>query len=138
METILNDLSLICALVAILYVWFESDAVIEYAELLRLKFFKYQEYSEMKKRPMGGMAHTYAEFLLLTFGTTRSEKWFDFLKCFLIRLITCPICFSVWCNCLAWSIFDKQIGGIRILSFNIIIVWVFYHLLSYILRILHA
>ena len=66
----------------ILLVWFRSSAFEEYAKLFGLgNLFYIHVYEErLKKNPVD----TYQDFLLKNFS------------CFLIRLITCPLCWSVW------------------------------------------
>lgn len=66
----------------ILTLWFRSNAWLEYTKLLGCNFLsKYKEYeAEVSKYPL--------------------LEYHDFLKqnynCFLIRLITCPVCLSTW------------------------------------------
>ena len=66
----------------ILLAWFKSTAFIEYSKLFGLGGVFYVDVYEesLKKNPID----TYQDFLLKNF------------PCFIIKLITCPLCFSVW------------------------------------------
>ncbi|MAF24948.1 hypothetical protein CL634_05170 [bacterium] len=71
-------------IVLILLTWFESDAFIEYAELIGgAKFFGIEEFKEMQSTRASLDYHGY----LLEKENT-----------FFIRLITCPLCFSFWAS----------------------------------------
>lgn len=74
-------LGLVAAYVLILLVWFKTDAFAEYARLLRLKWTKANDYYCVK---LADPFITYHGFL---------REYYD---CFLVRLLTCPICFGVW------------------------------------------
>jgi hypothetical protein len=72
----------ICSVALTLLVWFNTDAFIEYAELLRFtKFFYIKEYLRLRE---DDPSLTYRDFLQ------------EYHNCFFVRLITCPICTSVW------------------------------------------
>jgi hypothetical protein len=121
------DLLLIANVVTALYIWFDTDAFIEWAELFHLKIFKYTEYRDNKKTPMGAMfGKVYTDFLL-----------FKYKDSFFIKLITCPVCFSVWINIVAIAICYNKLPFI-ILGFNIIISWLAYHLLKWSLKKINA
>jgi len=68
---------------AILLIWFRTEAYVEYCKLLRLKFLcNYKDYEEKKQK----------EDCRLTYhGYLRQYK-----NSFFVRLVTCPICLSVW------------------------------------------
>ena len=71
--------------VAILIVWFETHAFVEYCKALKfgVKYFKIDEYKRWQEK---GMA--YPDFLAVKDNT------------FFNRLISCPICLNVWLNLL--------------------------------------
>lgn len=72
---------ILCSLVAmILLIWFRGETFIEYCRLFRLHRF-YKDYDAKKKEDA---RLTYLGYL---------RQYHD---CFFIRLITCPICVSVW------------------------------------------
>ena len=122
----LNDIWLLCGIVAFLYIWFETDAFIEWSALLHLKCFKYEEYNKIKKSPLSAIAgKSYTDFLLYTYG-----------KSFFIRLITCPICFSVWVNLVALGVFYFSIGTFLVIGFNVLVTWLVYHGLRAALKLL--
>jgi len=67
----------------ILIIWFKSDAFIEYSKLLKLSnYFKIDEWEEFKKTI--DCSTSYHTFLRLKYPK------------FIVKLITCPICLSVW------------------------------------------
>ena len=124
----LFDFLLIINLVVALYIWFDADAVVEWAKLMRLKFLKYQEYDENKKSPVPMIAaQSYTEFLMYRYGANS----------FLIRLITCPICFTVWCNIALLCVFHHKVSVLW-LGPNILASWLLYHSLKWVLQKLNA
>jgi hypothetical protein len=68
-------------IVSILIIWFNTEAFVEYSRLLHLPLVKVKEYLFAKKRDCTLSYHT---FLLINYNN------------FFTRLITCPICTSVW------------------------------------------
>lgn len=121
------DFLLIVNLVVLLYIWFDTDAFIEWASLFRCKWFKYQEFNEIKKNALSAVAgKSYCEFLLFKYG-----------RYFLIRLITCPICFTVWVNIVLYFLFSEKIS-VYLLGPNIMLSWILYHSLRHILQKLNA
>lgn len=118
------DILLIINLVAILYVWLDTDAIAEWGALLRLKFLKYDEYIKNKTSPVPMIAsQTYAEFLACRYGKNS----------FFIRLVTCPICFSVWMNIALICVFYSRIG-MSVIGFNIVLTWLLYYVLRHVLN----
>jgi len=66
-----------------LLVWFRTNAFAEYITLFRLsRFFHVSSYNELVSN---GYEHGYVDFL--------KEYYHDY---FLVRLVTCPICFGFW------------------------------------------
>lgn len=122
------DVLLVINLVVLLYVWFDTDAFPEWAGLLRLKFLKYKEFALHKQGVVPMFAsHTYPEFLSYKYGGSS----------FLIRLITCPICFTVWCNIALLCVFHSKVELLW-LGPNIILSWLGYHSLRWILKVFNA
>ena len=75
----MSILAAVCFLTLYLLVWFKTDAFVEYASLTKLsKYFKIEEYLGLK------LGISYLEYLL------------EYYNCFFVRLITCPICLSIW------------------------------------------
>lgn len=71
-----------CLIALILLIWFRTDAWLEYTKLLHLNFIAfYKDFEEKKK---GDEFLTYHLYL---------RRYHD---CFLVRLMTCPICIAVW------------------------------------------
>lgn len=124
----LFDFLLIINLVALLYIWFDSEAFVEWAALLRLKFFKYESYAENKKSPVSMIAsQSYVDFLLYRYGQDS----------FFVRLITCPICLSVWLNIILIGVFYSRLDMI-LLGPNIVSSWILYHALKWLLHKFNA
>jgi hypothetical protein len=118
------DVLLIINLVVALYIWFDTDAIVEWASLLRLKFLKYKEFFDNKKSPVPMAASMlYTEFLVYKYGP----------ESFLIRLITCPICFTVWVNIAVFCVFYSKVE-VMMLGPNILMSWILYHVLRKILQ----
>lgn len=119
----LYDLMLVFNLVVILYIWFETEAFVEWAALFRLKCLKYNEFQANKKNPSPIFSsQTYPQFLETNYGP----------KSFFVRMITCPTCFSVWCNIALLCVFHSKVV---ILWFgpNVLLTWLGYALLRWIL-----
>lgn len=96
--------------VAVVYVLYHTEALIEYGKLFKLnRFMKLEEYFCFK----------------LSNGT--GVNYFDFLKVrsnnFITRLMSCPYCFGFWC-CLVVS-FGRQnplaVYGFYLLMYKILI-----------------
>ncbi len=88
---ILTHMSLINCTILIL--WFKTEAFIEYVNLFRMnKLFHTDEY---EKESNNNPFFTYHDFLLKRYDS------------FIIRLITCPICLTVW-----MSIFSAYFFGL--------------------------
>lgn len=72
-------ISLICLQSLILLIWFRTEAFVEYFKHSWFaKLFKINEYEEVNPDT------SYIDFLR------------EYYNCFFVRLITCPICLSVW------------------------------------------
>jgi len=117
------DIILILNLIVLLYIWFDTDAVSEWGGLFKLKFLKYDEYTQARQGPMSQMiGDSYCSWLAQAYD-----------RYFVIRLITCPICFTVWVNiavsCVFYSIIPLWMWGP-----NIIMSWIGYHSLRWILK----
>ena len=74
--------------VFILVVWNDTNAIVEYGRLFGLKFCQYKTQEEIGIK--------FVDFLEIKYGDN-----------FLIRLITCPICLTVWL-CLAAAIYYEN------------------------------
>ena len=117
----MHNVFLILNLVVVLYIWFDTDAIVEWAKLFHLKFMKYDEYYKNKQTVMPYAL--YSEFIEGKYGPEN----------FICRLITCPICFSVWCNILLAAIFYSQ-NPLILLGPDIICTWVVYHFVKIIIK----
>lgn len=82
------------ALAMMLLIWFKTEAFVEYCRVLKLDRF-YKDY-DIKKE--GDARLTYLMYL---------RRYHD---SFFIRLITCPICLSIWLS-----------GGLAIVTWNPIV-----------------
>lgn len=115
------ELGMIFTFVVILYTWFNTTAFVEYANLLGLKkFFRIDKMIEQQRV----MTHfkDYPTFLLYEYGQPGQNR----LQVFFIRLITCPTCIAVWLNIIALCVFNRRIGGVTLLAFNILATWWLY------------
>lgn len=92
-----------------LLIWLNTDAFIEYMNLLHIPFFKKQQYLELKEQ---GYAGNYISFL--------SEYYSDF---FMVRLLACPICISVWLSiffCFVFGVVSLLLLGPLTLFFYLV------------------
>jgi len=71
-----------CWVALVLVVWFESDAIVHYAKALGLSL---QLHVTAYENDILHDQVDYLDFLRIRYGHS-----------FLINLITCPVCFSVW------------------------------------------
>ncbi len=67
--------------VFVLIIWFNTEAFVEYCHVLKLKWFKVQDYLNAKE---SDFTLTYHSYLLQKHNS------------FFIRLITCPFCLNFW------------------------------------------
>jgi hypothetical protein len=94
-----------CSIVAmILLIWFRSDAFLEYCRAFGLKRF-YEHYDSVRENEDARL--TYHEYLL------------KYHNNFFIRLITCPVCSSVWIDggvalmtMKLWTLPVAMVGGL--------------------------
>lgn len=86
-------LFILSSLIATIFlIWFNSDFIIEYGTVFGLsKFFKIQEYKEKQREIPIPLA--YPLFLKMKYDN------------FFIKLITCPICLSVWLSAILGAYF---------------------------------
>ncbi len=81
---------------SLLFLLYNTDAFVEYASLLRLKkIFNIDKYEEHRK---SFPANTYWEYVLYN----RSN--------FVTKLISCPICVSIWANFACFSVYRDPEG----------------------------
>lgn len=97
-----NSISVVWV-VLFLYIYFETDALSNWAKFLKLKFLKYEEYEE-KSKIMIGLKYT--DFILM--------KWDGFFA----KLFSCPECLCVWINIILFIIFNEHLGGWRFFAVN--------------------
>ena len=90
--------------VLIVYVLLETSAVPKWAELLKLKCLKYEEYNEFAK--IGGAEMKYKFFLLTKYNN------------FFVSLFTCQECLLIWMNIIGTLILMDKIGGWQFFGFN--------------------
>jgi len=89
-----------CAITLALIIWFKTSAFVEYMRLFRLgQFFKVNEYHELSNEL------SYIDFLK------------EYYNNFITRLLSCPICTSVWLGFLSsiivgWSFIVPTVFGL--------------------------
>ena len=96
--------SVICLIATILLIWFRTDAWLEYTRLFHINWLsQYKDYDIKYKEDF---SLTYLQYLR------------RYHNCFVVRLITCPICQSIWWGTifgiLTWILFIPIyiIGGL--------------------------
>lgn len=111
----MGDFLLISWFIVALYVWFDTDAVPEYAQLFRIKFFKGIEFFIFKRTYP--MTIEYPTFLLNQHDS------------FYTRLIACPICIIVLMN-----IYAGLFINFNLVAANIIFTWLGYFGLHWLIK----
>lgn len=71
-----------CLIALNLLIWFRTDAWLEYTRLFRLNFLSF--YKDFDTKHKEDVSLEYLHYLRL------------YHNCFVIRLITCPVCLAVW------------------------------------------
>ena len=71
-----------CLIALLLLIWFRTDAFVEYSKILHLNSISFHKDFEEKHHNDASL--TYIFYL---------RKYHN---CFLVRLITCPICLAIW------------------------------------------
>ncbi len=91
-----------CFVALVLLVWFKTEAFVEYFSFIKplAKLFKLDQFKDIKDN---GGELSYPEFLA------------EYYNSFFTRLISCPICMSVWAG-----LFLSPLTGLAYLGFNII------------------
>lgn len=109
-------IALTCLIVFNLVVWFKTDAVIEYGSLIGLsRWLKIREFQD--KKLVEPYLLTYPQFLRITYNN------------FSTRLISCPICLSVW-----MAIVFCVLGScIYLIPLVCIASWLVYYLLNFLI-----
>ena len=103
-QNIIFEVAFFSSLVSvILLVWFKSDALAEYLEVLGLDIaFGVREYRKASSEVSYHMRYT--DFILLKYNS------------FFIRLITCPLCLSIWI-----SVIISAARGLELFPFLVVI-----------------
>ena len=78
---------IICLISIILLIQFRTDGVLEYSRLFRLNRITFHKDFDNKYKE--DVSLTYLKYLRL------------YHNCFFVRLITCPICLSIWLGIIA-------------------------------------
>lgn len=101
----MNNLISIFWIVLFLYIYFETDALVSWGKLLKLKFLKYEEFEE-KQKIFSDIRYT--DFLIMKYSN------------FFIKLITCAECLCVWINIILFIFLNQDLGGWRFFAVNTI------------------
>jgi len=82
-------LTISCSIALIMLIWFKTEAILEYGNLIGLgKFLKMEEF--YTKRFLEPYPLTYPMFIRSVYCNS-----------FFIRLITCPVCLGIWLSIIA-------------------------------------
>ncbi len=109
--------------VVLMYIWFESDAFVEYLTTFNLGWilFDLGKYKEEKSKIPSLDYHTY---LLMNYSDS-----------FFIKLITCPICLICWVAPLIHLAYNgKEDFGFHVLFYEILFSWVLFFSLKVIVN----
>jgi hypothetical protein len=115
----MEKFKLICLIVTFLYIWFKTDAFLEYSKVFKLKFVKYQEFYEFRKKIS---SFEYHDFLLLHYPN------------FFVKLITCPICLSTWLSIISMFLLKYNFFDLGIIILG---VWLVYFIVEKGIKILN-
>ena len=85
----MGTLIVICFIALNLLIWFRTDAWLEYTRLFRLNWLSY--YKDFDAKYKEDVSLTYMKYLRM------------YHNCFMVRMITCPICQAVWWG-IGWGI----------------------------------
>jgi hypothetical protein len=75
-------ITVICLIALVLLIWFRTDAWLEYTRLLGLDCLS--NYKDFDKKYKEDVSLTYLTYLR------------RYHNCFMVRMLTCPICQAVW------------------------------------------
>ena len=111
-----------CIIALVLLIWFRTDAWLEYTRVFHLNFLSlYREYDNRKKEDL-------------------TLKYIHFLRLhhdgFFTRLITCPICISVWLGiiiCFTGVAITLSIKALLLMPVMVIIGLLLFTILDYLL-----
>ena len=104
-------INLIFFITLILIIWFDTDAFLEYCRLFKLtRFFKIKEFNKAYEN---NFELTYLFYI---------KRYHD---CFFVRLITCPICLSVWLSIILCAIANSLVCIPLICVVSLIIYYLF-------------
>ena len=108
----MNYYNYIFSNILLLIVWFKTDAFVEYSKLFRLsKLFKVDIFEKEKSQDFELTYHSYLR---------------RFHNNFFVRLITCPICLTIWL-CMPVLFYNSNL---ELYSFTVLIDLIIYYLLS--------
>ena len=95
-------ITIICFIIFINIIWFDTEVFVEYIKLFKLNWFKVNEYLIARESNFELTYHTYLLYNHKNFFT---------------KLITCPICLTTWLSIIFSLLFTESI-----LNFSIIFV----------------
>lgn len=99
----MNNVLSVFWVILFLYIYFETNALVSWGKLLKLKFIKYDEYEESQKMFTD---IKYTDFLMMKYDN------------FFIKLISCQECICVWLNIFLFLFFNQDLGGWRFFAVN--------------------
>jgi hypothetical protein len=111
----MSEFNLLLYIVVLAYLWFDTDAFLEYASWFGLGFTKHKEF---KNRPEEQKSFDYHTFLLFKYNS------------FFVRLITCPICLITWFNIILIGFTMRPAN----FAANLILTWLMYFALRWVIK----
>lgn len=116
----MTSLILVINYVVLMYIWFDTNALVEWVKLFKLnKVFNYKEYEEYLLKV--NFPLSYLEWVAFKYNN------------FFTKLFTCPICLSVWINILVTIVLYKKFA-LLLTGVNIFLTWMIYHILKIIIK----
>ena len=92
----MNNLEIICIQSFLLLAWFNTDVVVEYGSLFRLR--KLLKIGDFESERINAFKMTYPIFLNLNYSN------------FIVKVLACPICLNTWLSILSYFIFGGSFG----------------------------
>jgi hypothetical protein len=107
----MNDLFFIFINLFFMYIWFNTDAFIEYCRYIRYFSYKFKvkEYLSFRDKYPNISYHA---FLILNYNN------------FFIRLITCPSCLGVWLNFVTVLFYNNKAFFFSNFALNMILYYI--------------
>jgi hypothetical protein len=114
MQNVIEIVNLTCIVASLLFIWFKTDAFVSYSDALGIL-------KPLLRSYFNTVNLSFPQFLYITYKNSNNR-----VLRFVIKLITCPVCLSLWL-----SLITCTLGNCMLLTFT---VYIFSLLLYFILE----